>query len=440
MSITFPRKFTIGGVPVTNIKEGLKTLSRTGDPGSFVGLRSVFPTLIHGSHALEIAGLLGLLDGERSDLTPTGRAVAHSRSVVKTELTKARAVLDQLLERFEAINADPDRLISINRVYLYGSVMRGDPLVGDIDLEIEASRGPAYANDFQGYLRDCRSFVRRFASNDVPPVYMAESDKAMDHLVFGQRRAPILKGVVINGRNISTIPAPCQLIYTIQNSINRDAAILTTHPDYDPTIETSHENPHLASIDVPKFGIPAPVDARFLAKFQRSGRVVAHDFASPTSNLLAWLLRMHERQSSTLKVHVSSETLDPTFARRSGLTDDLSPKGTIVLTAETQRSELRSFMKIERRVDTIDGVLTVDLKVCDLATPQRRRTNEAHADCLALVAATIHVADRFHAVALNKAGSNYPIEATVTTASSVPDEIGPLIQQFRSKISGSLAS
>ena len=91
MSITFPRKFAIGGVPVTNIKEGLKSLSRTSDPGTFVGLRSVFPTLIHGSHALEIAGLLGLLDDERSDLTPTGRAVAHSRSVVKTELTKALA-------------------------------------------------------------------------------------------------------------------------------------------------------------------------------------------------------------------------------------------------------------------------------------------------------------------------------------------------------------
>ncbi len=440
MSITFPRKFTIGGVPVTNIKEGLKSLSRTSDPGSFVGLRSVFPTLIHGSHALEIAGLLGLLDDERSDLTPTGRAVAHSRSVVKTELTKARAVLDKLLERFEAINADPDRLISINRVYLYGSVMRGDPLVGDIDLEIEASRGPAYANDFQGYLRDCRSFVRRFAPNYVPPVYMAESDKAMDHLVFGQRRAPILKGAVINVRNLSTIPAPCQLIYTIQNGIDRDAPILTTHPDYDPAIETSHEIPHFASIDVPTFGIPEPVDVRFLSKFQRSGRVVAHDFASPTSNLLAWLLRMHERQSSTLKVHVSSETLDPAFARGCGLTDDLSPKGTIVLTAETQGSELRSFMKIERRVDMIDGVLTVDLKVCDLATLRRRRTDEAHADCLAVVAATIHVANRFHAVALNKAGSNYPIEATVTTASSVPDEIGPLIQQFGSKISGSLAS
>lgn len=165
MSITFPRKFAIGGVPVTNIKEGLKSLSRTSDPGSFVGLRSVFATLIHGSHALEIAGLLGLLDDERSDLTPIGRAVAHSRSVVKTELAKARAVLDQLLERFEAINADPDRLISINRVYLYGSVMRGDPLVGDIDLEIEASRGPAYANDFQGYLRDCRSICTELCAS-----------------------------------------------------------------------------------------------------------------------------------------------------------------------------------------------------------------------------------------------------------------------------------
>lgn len=438
MSITFPRKFAIGGVPVTNIKEGLKSLSRTNDPGSFVGLRSVFPTLIHGSHALEIAGLLGLLDDERSDLTPTGRAVAHSRSVVKTELTKARAILDQLLERFVAINADPDRLISIHRVYLYGTVMRGEPLVGDIDLDIEASRGPAYANDLQGYLRDCLAFVRQFAPNYVPPVYMAESDKAMDYLAFGQRRAPILTGAMINVRNLSTIPAPCQLIYTMQNGIDLNAPILTTHPDYDPAIETSHEIPHLASIEVPKFGIPESVDARFISKFQRSGRVVAHDFASPTSNLLAWLLRLHEQQSSTLKVHVRGDTLDPAFAKRSGLADDLSPKGTIVLTAESQRSELRSFMKIERRVTMIDGTLTIDLKVCDLSTLQRRRTDDAHTDCLAVVAATIHMADRFHAVALNQAGSNYPIEATVTTARSVPHTIGPLIQQFGSKISRSL--
>jgi hypothetical protein len=438
MSITFPRKFAIGGVPVTNIKEGLKSLSRTSDPGSFVGLRSVFPTLIHGSHALEVASLLGLLDDERSELTPTGRAVAHSRSVVKTELAKARAILNRLLERFEAINADPDRLISINRVYLYGSVMRGDPLVGDIDLEIEASRGPAYANDLQAYLRACLAFVRQFSPNYVPPAYMAESGKAMDHLIFGPRRAPILKGAMINGRNLSTIPAPCQLIYTIQNGIDLNAPFLKTHPDYDPAIETSHEVPHLASFEVPEFGIPEPVDARFIAKFHPSGRIAAHDFASPTSNLLARLLRVYERQSSTLKVHVSGDTLDPAFAKRSGLTDDLSPKGTIVLTAEADRGELRSFMKIERKVAIIDGMLTVDLKVCDLATLQRRRSDEAHADCLAVVAATIHSADRFHAVALNQAGNNYSIEATVTTASSVPDAIGSLIQQFGSGLSGSL--
>lgn len=149
---------------------------------------------------------------------------------------------------------------------------------------------------------------------------------------------------------------------------------------------------------------------------------------------------MYERQSSTLKVHVSGDTLDPAFAKRSGLTDDLSPKGTIVLTAETDRSELRSFMKIERKVAMIDAMLTVDLKVCDLATLQRRRSDEAHANCLAVVAATIHLADRFHAVALNQAGNNYPIEATVTTASSIPDAIGPLIQQFDSGLSGSLDS
>ena len=316
-------------------------------------------------------------------------------------------------------------LISINRVYLYGSVMRGDPLVGDIDLEIEASRGPAYANDLQAYLRGCLAFVRQFAPNYVPPVYMAESGKAMDHLIFGTRRAPILKGAMINGRNLSTIPAPCQLIYTIQNGIDLNAPFLKTHPDYDPAIETTHEVPHLASIEVPAFGVPEPVDARFIAKFHPSGRIAAHDFASPTSNLLARLLRVYERQSSTLKVHVSGDTLDPAFAKRSGLTDDLSPKGTIVLTAETDRSELRSFMKIERKVAMIDAMLTVDLKVGDLATLQRRRSDEAHANCLAVVAATIHMADRFHAVALNQAGNNYPIEATVTTASSVPDAIGP---------------
>lgn len=74
MSITFPRMFAIGGVPVTNIKEGLKSLSRTSDPGSFVGLRSVFPTLIHGSHAFEVASSLEvddeLPDGHHPNIAP----------------------------------------------------------------------------------------------------------------------------------------------------------------------------------------------------------------------------------------------------------------------------------------------------------------------------------------------------------------------------------
>jgi hypothetical protein len=75
-------------------------------------------------------------------MTHKGETVARGRVVRRTPLAQAQMILDDLLRHVEMVNHDPDAVRYVERVSVFGSLMRGEEAVGDIDLAVETSRRP----------------------------------------------------------------------------------------------------------------------------------------------------------------------------------------------------------------------------------------------------------------------------------------------------------
>src|SRR5690606_792780 len=71
-------------------------------------------------------------------LTEAGLAIAGGKTR-RSPLSTARRVLDDLLARIEQMNEHFAPLHVVQRVWLFGSVTRGQETVGDIDLAIETA-------------------------------------------------------------------------------------------------------------------------------------------------------------------------------------------------------------------------------------------------------------------------------------------------------------
>lgn len=85
------------------------------------------------------AGYLEKVDGLWTT-TIAGNAIAGAKFIRPISRAKAQTILDAFLSRVRAVNADPDRLYTIERVTLFGSFAKDADEVGDIDLSLRIVR------------------------------------------------------------------------------------------------------------------------------------------------------------------------------------------------------------------------------------------------------------------------------------------------------------
>jgi hypothetical protein len=72
--------------------------------------------------------------------TVVGQALSKARVGKPIPLVRAERVLDGLIERARAYNASDDRFYDVEWIEVFGSVVRGSPTVGDIDVRVLAVR------------------------------------------------------------------------------------------------------------------------------------------------------------------------------------------------------------------------------------------------------------------------------------------------------------
>lgn len=108
--------------------------------------REVTPDLIESSldvtfedapriHAALVAE--GWIESDTFVLTRRGMALAQHVDRERISRAEAEKILDRVLDWADRVNAAPDARVKVKSICLYGSLERGEPEVGDIDLFIE---------------------------------------------------------------------------------------------------------------------------------------------------------------------------------------------------------------------------------------------------------------------------------------------------------------
>jgi hypothetical protein len=158
MGVSFGRDILIAGYKPAVFKNALRGFMRTRSPGNLIDLKSVFPLRRDGAIVFEECldrGLIELQDGFA--VSEKGETVARGRVVRRTPLAQAQMILDDFLRHVEMVNHDPDAVRYVERVWVFGSLMRGEEAVGDIDLALETSRRPEYLADYAVFRHGIRT-------------------------------------------------------------------------------------------------------------------------------------------------------------------------------------------------------------------------------------------------------------------------------------------
>jgi hypothetical protein len=82
----------------------------------------------------------GHSDKDRFALTDAGISLCCARKIKRFDRATAERYVAELLDRADAINANPDLLCRVKRIVAYGSFIRKDADLGDIDLVAELER------------------------------------------------------------------------------------------------------------------------------------------------------------------------------------------------------------------------------------------------------------------------------------------------------------
>jgi predicted nucleotidyltransferase len=212
MGVNLPKDRTLAGFRLTQVKQALKTYARTGREENFFEAKSFAPSRMEAAALYEELLERKLIDPKAVTyehyLTAAGLAIAGGK-MRRSPLSTACRVLDDLLARIERMNEHSAPLNVVQRVWLFGSVIRGQETVGDIDLAIETARNPAFGDDAS------RSERLRELVDQAPDhlLYFRKLSWHEERGIFGERRHPLLAGAHIGSDELQRLGVPCQLIF-----------------------------------------------------------------------------------------------------------------------------------------------------------------------------------------------------------------------------------
>ena len=274
MGVNLPKDTILAGFRLTKIKQALKAYARTGQEENVFEVKSFAPSRLEAAALYEELLERKLIDPEATShenhLTEAGLAIAGGKTR-RSPLPTARRVLNDLLARIEHLNERSAPLNLVERVWLFGSVMRGQETVGDIDLAIETARNPAFSDDASRSTR-LRELV------DQAPNHLLYFQKLYWHEergIFGERRHPLLAGAHIGSNELQRLGVPCQLIFDRSRGGKVDDEVIPRHPDSpgrSNEMSAPRELPNLASLS----SVPRPMDARWMSAHKVDGRISPH--------------------------------------------------------------------------------------------------------------------------------------------------------------------
>lgn len=299
MGVNLPKDITLAGFRLSKVKQALTAYARTGQAENFLQVETLAPSRMEAAALYEELLERRFIDPDGSYehfLTEAGLAIAGGK-MRRSPLGSARRVLDDLLTRVEKMNEHLAPLNVVERVWLFGSAMRGEETVGDIDLAIEAAPNPVFG---QGAARSDRlSELVHQAPRHLP--YFRKLSWHEEWCIFGERRHPLLAGANIGSDELQRLGVPCRLVFDRGRGGRVNDEMLSRHPDSpgrSNEMTPPRELPDLAPIDA----VPAPMDARWMSSYSTDGRVyprrlTPHDTRVPGSG--SFVLADHTSSAGT---------------------------------------------------------------------------------------------------------------------------------------------
>lgn len=274
MGVNLPKGATLAGFRLAQVKLALKGYARTGDEENFLKMESLAPSRMEAAALYEELLERKLIDpnavSQEHYLTEAGLAIAEGKTR-RSPLSTARRVLDDLLVRVEQMNEQSAPLDVVQRIWLFGSVMRGEATVGDIDLAIETAHNPAFGDDASRSLR-LRELV------DEAPNHLLYFQKLYWHQergIFGVRRHPLLAGAHMGSDELQRLGVPCQLVFDRSRGGRVDDEIVPRHPA-SPGRSNEMNAPRELPDLTPLSSVPSPMDARWMSAYQIDGHISPH--------------------------------------------------------------------------------------------------------------------------------------------------------------------
>jgi hypothetical protein len=285
VGVSFDSSMRIAGYRPSVFKEALLGFERTESPGNLVDLKSVFPLRRDGAIVFEECLDRGLIDPETLKLTDGGEAIARAKAKRRTPIAKAQALLTEFLRHVDDLNRDPEGVRFVDEVWLFGSLMKEQESVGDIDLALKTVRRPEYAGNYDGMLRHLDKLLPNI---DDAPRHWERSwpteSWVTNRALYGNRRHPLLAGVQDGVTNLAALAVPCRLIYDRKRGGRVNDPILPRHPESrgrDNDLSPPAEMPDLAPKPI------QPMDARWVAAYWKGGIVSPYNIleAGPTTRI-----------------------------------------------------------------------------------------------------------------------------------------------------------
>lgn len=275
MGISLDKNTRIAGYRPSVFKDALRGFARTHSQGNMIDLKRVFPLRRDGAIVLEECLDRRLIDRTTMKLTEAGEAIGWAKAKSRTSSAKAWSVLNEILDRIEVLNQDPDGFENVDQVWLFGSLMRGEESVGDIDLAITKSRRGRFARDHEGRQRHVDLLVaQRPDARSYWDWPWAKEDWLLNRALYGAKRHPLLAGVQNGTTDLQALGVPCRLIYDRSRGGRVDDPILPRHPE-----SVGRSNDLSPPAEMPDLSPEAikPIDARWVAGFSEAGVVSPYD-------------------------------------------------------------------------------------------------------------------------------------------------------------------
>ena len=264
---------TFLGVPMVKARNVLKAWANGSTWASVIANRRdvmLDPGIVTAIlHEFEERGLIGQVPRPYYDetvlgLTEAGNAFVTASGRRRTAKAKAQTVLDQLLERCDALGRDPKSPLQVDQVWVFGSLLKEAVAdVGDIDVVVLSRWSAAY----EALPGDVRTREANRYAEHVWPASTGDSiftqltayRRLFHRNVFGPTKHPLLSPGRLE--DLVAMACPCRLAWDAQSGGRVDEPILDKHPlagerDVEAVGEPL-EMPDLAAVEAPLRPLPA---------------------------------------------------------------------------------------------------------------------------------------------------------------------------------------